>query len=378
MWSLAFALISMGLEEGASALPVDVEPVVVASGLRHPWSVAFLPTGDYLVSEKEGGLVRIAADGTSTPISGMPRDMETNRQNRGDNSGLFEVVLDPEFANNDRLFMAYAARDGDGATTTRLISARLTDDRLTDVETLFEATPFTAERFHYGGALLIVEDHLYLTVGERHFHERDNPPFPAAQNPLDRRGKIYRFTLDGAAATDNPDFGPGAPAGVYASGIRASQGMAWDSARRTIWFTDHGPTGGDELNRLVPGANYGWPVRTGGRYRNEDYAPAQTLPATTTYTEPVHIWSDQTVAPTGLTISDSDQFPEWKGDLIVGGLSRGYLMRVDLEGDRVAGIQYLMTDAPVRIRNVSQSPDGDLYAVTDEADGRLLRLQRRQ
>lgn len=381
------AAVALGATPPVGAPPApptspDVDPQVVAQGLRHPWGVAFLPGGGFLVTEKHGGLVRVNAGGRTTPVAGLPADLDTTDRNPRDNRGLFDVALHPAFARNGRLFLTYTAR-GVGGTTTRLVAARLARDslgveRLVDVRPLFEATPRSAERYHYGGALLVAEGRLYLTVGERHFRERDNPPLPAAQDPTDRRGKIYRFHLDGTPdRAASRSFGPGAPAGLYATGIRASQGMAWDAARRTIWFTDHGPTGGDEVNRLRAGANYGWPVRTAGRYRDADFRPARTRPGAR-YTEPVHVWADRTVAPTGLTVYTGRDFPEWRGDLIVAGLGRGYLVRLHVEHDTVRSVQYLMEDRPVRLRNVRQAPDGVLYAVTDEPNGRLLRLVRRR
>lgn len=357
----------------ASIATPQIETTTVATGLKHPWSMAFLPGGDLLVSEKEGGLVRVIADGTKFPIAGMPDDLDNVRQTRGDNSGLFDVVLHPEFSRNRRLYFAYASKDPAGATT-RLATARLLDDRLVDTRVLFDATPRSGERFHYGGGLLIDRSRrLYLTVGERHYHERDNPPLPTAQDPADRRGKIYRFDLDGQPAADNPDFGAGAVPGLYATGIRAAQGLAQAADGDRIWMSEHGPTRGDEINLLQPRANYGWPVKTDGTYRNTEYRP-QSLPDAI-YTDSVWSWNDRTVAPTGLTVYSGSQFPEWRGDLLVTGLGGGHLMRIDLDGDRVVGVDYLLEGT--RLRNVKQAPDGTLYLLTDEPEGRVLHVERR-
>lgn len=360
----------------ASATPSPpVEAVTVASGLRHPWSLAFLPTGDFLVTEKDGGLVRVTRDGTRIPVAGLPADLDNVRQTPGDNSGMFDVALHPDFSHNRRLYFTYTAK-GDGGTTTRLAAARLVGDRLENVTTLFDATPYTAERYHYGGGLLISRDrHIYMTVGERHFHERDNPPLPVAQDPSSRHGKVYRFTLEGKPARGNPDFGRDGVPGLYAIGIRASQGLAQDPESGRIWLSEHGPTSGDEINLLVPGANYGWPAQTAGRFRDAEYRPARALPDAV-YTAPVWSWTDRTVAPTGLTVYTGSAFPEWRGDLIITGLAGGNLMRADIQRGQVVGIDYLMTDAPVRLRNVKQAPDGTLYLLTDEREGRILRLAR--
>jgi glucose/arabinose dehydrogenase len=349
-----------------------VEAVPVATGLRRPWSMAFLPQGEFLVSEKEGGLVRIEPDGSKHPIAGMPDDLANTTQGRGDNNGLFDVVLHPDFASNRRIYFAYASRGADG-TTTRLATALLRNDRLTDVRPLFDATPRSDERFHYGGGLLIDRQRrLYLAVGERHFRESSNPPLPVSQDPTDRRGKIYRFTLDGRPAPGNPDFGPGAVPGLYAMGIRNVQGLA-QAADGRIWMSEHGPTRGDEIDLLRPRANYGWPVQTAGRYRDAGYQ-GQSLPGTI-FTAPAWTWTDRTIAPSGLVAYRGSQFPEWRGDLLLAGLGGGNLLRLRVEGDRIVSEEELLTGT--RLRNVKQAPDGTLYLLTDETEGRLLRLERR-
>jgi len=373
---LLVRLVSLLAAVSASAAVPAIDLVTVATGLRHPWSMAFLPGGDFLVTEKDGGFVRVTGSGTLVPIAGTPADLDNERRLAGDNSGLFDVVLHPRFTATRRLYFAYAAK-GDGGTTTRLATARLVDDRLIETTTLFEATPRSAVRHHYGGGLLIGRDGLlYLTVGERFFHERDNPPLPAAQDPADRRGKVYRFALDGSPAPDNPGFGPLAVPGLYAIGVRAAQGLAQDPGSGRIWMSDHGPVGGDELNVLEAGANYGWPIETAGRYRNADYTPGRALPDAR-YRAPAWAFTDRTVAPAGLVAYSGTEFPDWQGDLIIAGLSRGYLLRAEVEGERVVAIHDLMDDPRVRLRNVKQAPDGALYLLTDEREGRLIRVRRR-
>lgn len=326
--------------------------------------MAFLPGGDMLVTEKDGGLVRVAPDGSKRQIAGLPADLDNVRQDPRDNSGLFDVVLHPDFAANGRIYFSYSGK-GPGGTATHLATARLAGDALEDVSTIFAATPYSADRFHYGGALLVGRDGmLYLAVGERHFNERNNPVLPAAQDPEDRRGKFHRFTLGGAPAP-----------GLFASGIRAVQGMAQDTAGN-IWFTEHGSVAGDEINILQEGANYGWPIATSGAYRNTEWKPGKTLEGAA-YTPPAFTWGrETTVAPTGLTVYSGKAFPEWRGDLIIGGLSRGNLLRADIDGGKVVSVEPLMADQPVRIRNAKQGPEGSLYVLTDEANGRIIRLDR--
>lgn len=359
----------------ATALPaplaaaIAIEPV--AAGLRHPWSLAFLPDGDFLVTEKEGGLVRVGADGRQAAISGLPAGIDTLRRVPDDHSGLFDVVLDPRFIENRRLYFTYASRV-DEATTTRLVRAELHGDVLAAVTPLFDATPRSVARHHYGGGLLLSrEELLYLTVGDRHLSERDNPPLPVAQDPRDRRGKVYRFTLDGVPAPGNPDFGPEALPGLYAVGIRAAQGLAEDPDSGRIWMSEHGPVSGDEINPLLSGGNYGWPGETRGRHHDVDarrlrrlHGPPLVAPAWT--------WADRVVAPAGIAVYTGHAFPDWYGDLLVAGLGSGSLLRMEIDGDAVADVETLWTGT--RLRNVKQSPDGTLYVLTDESDGRLLRI----
>lgn len=357
----------------AAAASVAIRREVVTAGLRHPWGMAFLPDGSALVTEKEGGLWRVdLARGARVEVTGLPDDVARRRLDPRDNSGLFDVAVDPDFARNGRIFIAYASKAGaadDAPTTTKLIAARLEDGpqpRLSQVTTWFEAGPRTADRFHYGGGLLAADGWLYLTVGERHYFERDNPPLPVAQDPADPRGKVYRFALDGA--------GPAKPQAV-AGGIRAAQGLARQPGTGAVWFSEHGSIGGDELNILRPGANYGWPMITYGRYRDGWKPPAR---AVADHAPPVFYWADRTIAPTGLTFLSgrAKGFADWQGDLLVAGLRRGYLVRLDVEGDRVLAVDYLLEDAPVRLRNVKEAPDGQVYILTDEADGKVIRLTR--
>ena len=350
---------------------------VVLEGLRSPWSIVFLSNDEALVSEKEGGLLRVdLATRTRTSIRGVPQDLVTdiNKAMPGDNGGLFDVVVDPAFEKNRRIYLAYAAQKGEGRTT-KVIRAVLEGDLLTDVETLLVAEPFSEGQYHhYGGGLAIGRDGcLYVTVGERLFNELDQPTLPIAQDVSDRRGKIYRLHTDGTIPDDNPSFGPNAVPGLYAIGIRAAQGLTVHPTTAEIWFTEHGTRQGDEINRLIAGANYGWPIKTTGGYRSSDYTPPE-MPGET-FTPPVWSWP-QTVAPTGLVFYQGDEFPSWRGDLLVSGLSRGSLWRMNFEGGAIVTVEELFVDDRVRSRKVATSPDGTLYLLTDtlfevQASGRL-------
>lgn len=351
------------------------EKEVVLSGLNRPWSMAFLSEDEALISQKEGDLLRVnLRTKAKSVIKGFPTDIVDSIAGFGDNSGRFEVLLDPAFQQNKQVYLSYTAEIGDNRTT-KVVRAVLERDTLTNIQTLLVATPYTNERFHYGGGMTFGHDgKLYVTVGERLFTEKDEPALPIAQNVQDRRGKIYRINPDGTIPTDNPDFGADAAPGLYALGIRAAQALALDPLTRQIWFTEHGTHQGDEINVLKAGANYGWPIKTTGKYRYEAYVPPQLKDSS--YTNPVWYWR-HTVAPTGLTFYTGDEFPTWKGSLFVAGLSRGSLWRISVEQEKVKSAEELFLDDRVRARKVVQSPMGKLFILTDETNGRLIRIVNR-
>lgn len=350
---------------------------VVLDRLKSPWAIAFLSADEALISEKEGGLLLADLNAQRTaPVEGLPEDLvdDIRSEVRFDNGGLFDIAIDPDFEDNGHVYLSYAAKSASGRTT-KVVRARLQDGRLADMETIFVAEPYTqGEFFHYGGGLAFGADgKLYITIGERIYNERDNPALPIAQNPEDRRGKIYRLEPDGGVPADNPDFGTDAVAGLYAVGIRASQGITLHPETGEIWFSEHGSAQGDEINKLEAGANYGWPIVTTGSYRNDDYAP----PAVEGFEAEPPVWAwKQTVAPTGLTFYDGDDFPDWRGDLFVSGLSTGSLWRMNFEKGVIVSVEELFVNERFRSRDVAVSPDGALYMLTDTLlrpgdDGRL-------
>lgn len=351
------------------ALP---EKEVILTGLNRPWSMAFLSEEEVLISEKEGQLIKVhLRTKARTNIKGYPTDVVDSIFGFGDNTGKFEVLLDPAFQQNKFVYLSYAVK-GDGGKTTKVIRATLENDALTNIKTLLIATPYTDNRVHYGGGMVFGADgKLYITIGERLFTEKDEPEIPIAQNLRDKRGKIYRINPDGSIPNDNPVFGTGAIPGLYAIGIRAAQGLTVHPTTNAIWFSEHGTHQGDEINVLKPGANYGWPVKTSGKYRFEGYTPPK-LPDSI-YTDPVWFWA-QTVAPTGLTFYTGNEFPTWKGNLLVTGLAKGSLWRITVDGEKVKNIEELFLDSRVRARKVVQSPAGRLYLLTDETDGKLIRI----
>lgn len=339
---------------------------IVLDDLKSPWGMAFISAREVLITEKEGGLVRAdLQSGDRVQVAGLPEDIADNirAEARFDNGGLFDVALDPDFGAEPWVYLSYSAQSADGITT-KIVRARLIGDTLGDLETLLVAEPFTTgEFFHYGGGLAFGADgKLFVTVGERIYNERDNPPVPIAQDVTDRRGKIYRINPDGSIPDDNPDFGDGAVPGLFALGIRAAQGLTLHPETGELWFSEHGSRQGDEINRLVAGGNYGWPIVTAGGYRDDDFVPPE--PGDVVFETPVWSWL-QTVAPTGLVFYAGDEFPEWEGDLFVSGLSRGSFWRLDFKGDRIVSVEELFVDDRVRSRDVAVAPDGALYMLTD-------------
>jgi aldose sugar dehydrogenase len=352
--------------------PVNPQKETVMEGINRPWSMAFLNEDEALVSEKQGDLVRINLKNRQKfVVKNFPADMADtmSRRTPGDNTGKFEVVLDPDFINNKFIYISYAAQNDNG-TSLKVIRAVFENDALHQIKSIFTIEPFTPELHHYGGGMVFGADgKLYITAGERLFTEANQPPTPLAQDLSDKRGKIYRINPDGSIPNDNPDFGKRAVAGLYAIGIRAAQGLAVEPTTNRIWFSEHGTHQGDEINLLKAGANYGWPVVTTGKYRFESYKPSPGEGAN--YTNPVWTWM-HTVAPTGLVFYTGDEFPTWKNSLIVPGLSRGSLWRMTVAGEKIIHSEELFVNDRVRSRKVVQSPAGRLYLLTDEANGKIV------
>ena len=352
---------------------IQLQKEIITEGLKRPWSMAFISEDEVLISEKEGDLVRFnLLKKEKTRIFGFPADLEDSLGGFGDNTGKFEVLLHPDFKNNKYVYMSYAAKAAKGRTT-KIIRAVLENDSLQQIKILFVAEPYTFERVHYGGGMIFGNDgKLYFTIGERIFTEKDEPTLPIAQNIEDKRGKIYRINPDGTIPTDNSVFGDKATPGLYAIGIRAAQGLTLNSNTNKIWFSEHGTHQGDELNVLQAGANYGWPMKTTGKYRFAEFVP-KPIPGNV-YTEPVWSWL-HTVAPSGLHFYSGNEFAAWNRNLLVGGLSKGSLWRMVIEGETIKSTEELFTDDRVRIRKVVQSPMGKLYILTDEVNGKLIRIK---
>ena len=351
----------------AHAQSVTLKPVTVARGLQHPWGLAFLPDGRLLVTERPGRMRIVSADGRlGEPLAGLPPVVY------GGQGGLLDVALDPAFATNRRVYWSYSEADplGGRANGTAVARGRLDGDRLAEVEVIFRQQPKIASSAHFGSRLVFARDgRLFITLGER-FVRRDDAQL--LDNDL---GKIVRIEADGRIPADNPFVDrPGARPEIWSYGHRNVQGAALMPASGELWVDEHGPQGGDELNRVLPGRNYGWPVITyGAKYGSGE--PIGEGTAKAGMEQPLTYWVPS-IATSGLAFLTSDRYPGWKGNAFVGGLKAQLLVRLQLDGNRVVREERLLTEFGERIRDVRQGPDGWLYLLTDSGDGRIVRLER--
>jgi glucose/arabinose dehydrogenase len=338
-----------------------IRVVEVARGLEHPWAVAFLPDGRMLVTERPGRLRIVTAEGTvSPPLTGVPAVYAEGQ------GGLLDVVLDPDFAGNRTIWLTYS-EPGEGGSGTALARARLADGGLENVEVVFRQQPKITSSAHFGSRIVFTPDgYIFVTLGER---RRQN----MAQDLNIHMGKVVRLRRDGSVPPDNPFVGRSdARPEIWSYGNRNPQGAALHPETGVLWTVEHGAMGGDEINIPAAGRNYGWPVISYGR----DYsgAPIGEGRAKEGMEQPVHYW-DPSIAPSGMTFYTGDRFPEWKGDLFIGSLKFGYLARLELNGNQVASEERLLEDRNERIRDVRQGPDGLLYVLTEEDNGKLLRIE---
>ena len=328
--------------------------------LDYPWAVAFLPDRRMLVTERGGTMRIVDADGRkSEPLQGVPPVA------LGGQGGLLDVVLHPDFARNQLVYFTYSG-SGPNGTATRLGRGRLDGDRLADVALLFEATPAAGGGLHFGSRIAFGLDGLmYVTVGER--YQRDT-----AQDLDKLRGKVVRLRDDGSVPPDNPFTGRnGANHAIFTYGHRNPQGLTVHPQTGQVWEVEHGARGGDELNLLRPGANYGWPLVTYGTdYDGSRIGDGTSKPG---IEEPAKYWVPS-ISPSGLTFYFGDAFPQWRGSLFLGGLSGQLLTRLEITGDRVTHEERLLVRQIGRIRDVRQGPDGKLWLLTDGPGGVLYRL----
>ncbi len=334
----------------------------IASGMMNPWGMTFLPSGDLLVTEKAGTLYRVDQSGNKTVVSGTPK-VRNDVQ-----GGLLDIILHPDFKNNKRLYISYSdytIEKGDTLSGTAINRYTYENNRLSQELEIFRGRPYSKAMWHYGSRLAFDnEGFLFFTASDR-ANQKENPQ--TLENP---KGKIHRMYDDGRVPDDNPFVNqPNSIPSIYTYGHRNVQGLTLNKTSGKLWSHEHGPRGGDEINIVIKGANYGWPVISYGI--NYDGTTFTDKLEQEGMEQPVHYWVPS-IAPCGMTFVESDIYPGWEGDLLVGSLRFNYLNRCIMEGDRVVGEEQLMKNIG-RLRNVKQGPDGYLY-IAVENPGYVFRL----
>jgi len=362
----------------AASPPVDAQVIqtrehalriaTVAEGLDRPWGLAFLPDGRMLVSERPGRLRVVGKDGRldPSPVAGLPR---IDAQGQG---GLLDIALHPKYRDNGWIYWSYAQRDAAGNNGTEVARGRLGGGpgawKMDSVEVIFRMAPKSDSGFHFGSRLVFDrEGFLYVTLGDRGEMAR-------AQKLDDHAGKILRLTDDGRPAPGNPFLGdPQAKPEIFSLGNRNVQGAALHPKTGVLWAHEHGPQGGDELNVIKAGVNYGWPVITYGvNYVSGTRIGEGTAKAG--MAQPVKYWVPSP-APSGMAFYEGDRFPKWRGNVLLGALRGQSLIRVRLDGERFVEDEFMLSGAVPRIRDVRVGPDGLVYLLTDLPDGAILRLE---
>ncbi|MQW08665.1 PQQ-dependent sugar dehydrogenase [Sinorhizobium meliloti] len=338
--------------------PVSVE--VFAGGLEHPWGAALLPDGDMLVTERPGRLRLVSAEGAvGEPIEGVP---DVFAQGQG---GLLDVALDPDFATNRTVYLSFA-EEREGGAATSVGRGRLNDDAtaLSDFKIIFRQEPAVSGENHFGSRLAFAPDgKLFITLGER-FDMQE------AQDPANHLGTIVRLNPDGSIPDDNPFVGREGADEIWSYGHRNVQSAAIHPETDVLWTAEMGPMGGDELNIPEAGKNYGWPAVSWGRHYTGERIPDP--PSRPEFAGSIHSWTP-VISPSGMMFYTGDLFADWRGDLLIGGLSVGGIVRVQTDGQKVTGEEVLSLEA--RIRDLLQASDGSVLALIDAASGRILRLR---
>ncbi len=337
---------------------------VIARGLAHPWALAPLPDGGFLVTERGGALRRVSADGdVSAPLAGVP-DVSARGQ-----GGLLDVVLAPDFTQSRRIYLSYAEPGEDGLAGTSAAYATLGEAGLEDVTVFYRQEPKVNAENHYGSRFAFDgQGHVFISQGERTMR--------MMSQELDKlQGKLVRLNLDGSVPEDNPFVGQdGARPEIWSYGHRNSQGLAIDPRTGTLWEVEHGPRGGDEVNLPQPGKNYGWPIVTHGINYSGQPIP-EAVGKEKEGMEPPHFVFEVSPGLSGMAFYTGQAGKPWNDSLFLGALAQRNLIRLQLEGDRVVAEERLLQDLGERIRDVRVAADGNLYLVTDEEDGKLLKLE---
>lgn len=350
-----------GADETFESRYYTLRLVTVADGLEDPWSLAWLPDGRMLVTEREGRLRIVTADGqVSPPVKGLPEIAD------GGQGGLLDVIIDLNFETSRTIFFSFS-EPGQSGKGTAVARAVLEDNRLSDLKILFRQFPKTGGGRHFGSRLVVARDGtLFATVGER--GERDR-----AQDTTINRGQVIRIHKDGSIPQDNPFVGrKGYRPEIWSFGHRNPQGAALHPETGKLWIHEHGARGGDEINIPLAGRNYGWPVIAYGRhYSGGKIGEGSHKPG---MEQPVHYW-DPSIAPSGMTFYTGDKFPKWKGNLLVGALKYRLVARLELDGETVGKEERILESLGERIRDIRQGPDGYIYLLNDSGDGKILRLE---
>ncbi|GAB5410607.1 MAG: PQQ-dependent sugar dehydrogenase [Balneolaceae bacterium] len=349
--AIIIGCISAGETEQAPPPDMEYSYELVTGGIEVPWGMAWLPNGDMLVTDRGGKLYIYRNDELmEVPSESLPTDIYANGQ-----GGFLDVDVHPNYNENGWIYFTYSSSDGeeDGANTA-LIRAKIIDDKLSSIETLYKATPNTTRGQHYGSRIEFDKDgYLFLSIGDR--GNRNELP----QDITKDAGKIYRFMDDGSIPSDNPFVNEaGAKTAIYSYGHRNPQGMAMNPATGKIWAHEHGPRGGDELNLIQPGKNYGWPIISYGI--NYSGTPFAEDTARAGMEQPLKYWVPS-IAPSGMTFVTGDKYPHWTGHLLIGSLKFNYIELVMLDGDIVTGTEK-MVEGIGRVRSLKQAPDGTIYA----------------
>ena len=369
---ISFVAAACGLAFAATANAEEVtterhqaEITTVAEGLNFPWGLAFLPNGDALITEKSGTLRRVTMAGeVGDAISGVP-DVVYKSQ-----GGLLDVALDPNFADNQWVYLSYSEADPEGGdgNSTAVARGKLEGDALTNVEVIFRGAPKYESGAHFGSRLVFSpEGYLFVTLGDRYSAMDD------AQTLDNHHGKVVRIWPDGSVPEDNPFVGQAdALPEIWSYGHRNVQGAAIHPETGKLWTVEHGPKGGDEINIPEAGANYGWPVATYGVDYDGSIISDKTHVEGTV--QPHYYWVPS-IATSNMIFYTGDQFPAWQGDVFVGALRGTHVARLDLHGDRVMHEEPLFKDAiGQRVRDIEQGPDGAIYVVIDDRNGSLIRI----
>ncbi len=360
-WIAALTMLSTSAAAQDRVLQTETGPIrveTVASGLVHPWGLAHLPDGRMLVTERPGRLRYVERDGAlSEPLRGVPGVYAEGQ------GGLLDVALDPQFATNNLVYLSFA-EPGEGGASTAVARGRLAEGGIEGLRVIFRQKPKVDGPNHWGSRLVFARDgRLFVTLGERF-------KFEPAQDLSSHLGKIVRIEPDGAVPSDNPFVGkPDALPEIWSYGHRNIEGAALHPGTGALWAHEMGPKGGDELNIPEAGKNYGWPLVSWGNHYDDK--PIPDPPTRPDLAASIRHWNP-VISPSGMAFYTADAIPGWKGSLLIGGLSSEAIIRLKLDGDTVTGEERL--DMGVRIRDVRLAPDGSVHALTDEENGKLLRL----